>query len=249
MSQKRMPIGVALNGSRYQASRSGLRIMSDSLIAFQPAIELPSNIRPSVSESSSITPAHIDKCCHFPLGSVNLRSTHSISPSLMLLRILPASFAMMSPRMKSRRIHFKAGAGRPARDSRCEQFTWSPSLRAKGAIRNPAPAGLLRRYAPRNDEGGLEGPAPGRDQHPQKHRDRPRHTDLAVEPEADGGAADPDRGGDVGLGLVAQRPHRPAQLRRRHRFEQGVVHDAGFYPFSSSRRRPGSRANQVTAPP
>ena len=39
MSQNRIPIGVALNGSTYQASRSGFRIMSLSLIAFQPAIE------------------------------------------------------------------------------------------------------------------------------------------------------------------------------------------------------------------
>ena len=76
------------------ASRSGFRIMSDSLIAFQPAIEVPSNIRPSVSSSSPITPAHIVRCCHLPLGSVKRRSTHSISSSLIAFRILPASFAM-----------------------------------------------------------------------------------------------------------------------------------------------------------
>jgi hypothetical protein len=80
MSQNRMHIGVALNGSTYQASRSGFRIMSDSLIAFQPAIEEPSNIKPSVSSSSPITPEHMVRCCHLPLGSVKRRSTHSISP-------------------------------------------------------------------------------------------------------------------------------------------------------------------------
>jgi hypothetical protein len=73
--------------------------MSDSLIAFHPAIEPPSNMKPSTSWSSSTTPATIDKCCHLPLGSVKRRSTHSISSSSIRFRILPASLAMMpSPR-------------------------------------------------------------------------------------------------------------------------------------------------------
>src|SRR5688572_13927177 len=71
--------------------------MSDSLIAFQPAIELPSNMKPSVSWSSSTTPEHIERCCHLPLGSVKRRSTHSISSSLILETILPASLAMEMP--------------------------------------------------------------------------------------------------------------------------------------------------------
>src|SRR4029450_2476558 len=65
--------------------------MSDSLIAFQPAIELPSNMKPSVKLSSSTTPEAIVRCCHLPLGSVKRRSTQSISSSLIRDRIVPAS--------------------------------------------------------------------------------------------------------------------------------------------------------------
>ena len=68
--------------------------MSDSLIAFQPAIDEPSNMKPSVSMSSSITPEAMVKCCHLPLGSVKRRSTQSISSSLMRDRIVPALLAM-----------------------------------------------------------------------------------------------------------------------------------------------------------
>src|SRR5581483_1510850 len=68
--------------------------MSDSLIAFQPAIEDPSNMNPSVRLSSSTTPAAMVKCCHLPLGSVKRRSIQSISSSLIRDRIVPALFAM-----------------------------------------------------------------------------------------------------------------------------------------------------------
>ena len=42
-------------------------------------IELPSNMKPSVSWSSSTTPEAMVRCCHLPLGSVKRRSTHSTS--------------------------------------------------------------------------------------------------------------------------------------------------------------------------
>src|SRR6476469_2330852 len=70
--------------------------MSLSLIAFHPAIELPSNMKPSVSMSSSITPEAMVRCCHLPLGSVKRRSSQSISSSLIRDRILPALFAIGS---------------------------------------------------------------------------------------------------------------------------------------------------------
>ena len=41
--------------------------MSDSLIAFQPAIDEPSNIRPWVNASSSISDRSKVTCCHLPL--------------------------------------------------------------------------------------------------------------------------------------------------------------------------------------
>src|SRR5579859_2165439 len=94
MSHTRISIGVAEKGSTHTASRSGFRIMSDSLIAFQPSIEEPSNMKPSVSSSSPTTPATIDRCCHLPLGSVKRRSTHTISWFLIILRMSEALFAM-----------------------------------------------------------------------------------------------------------------------------------------------------------
>src|SRR5690606_27347925 len=90
MSQTTIIIGVALNGSIHTSVRSGFRIMSDSLIVFQPAIDDPSNIRPSSSMSSSITPEAIVRCCHLPLGSVKRRSIHSISSSLIRFTISDA---------------------------------------------------------------------------------------------------------------------------------------------------------------
>ncbi|CDO36260.1 hypothetical protein SPHV1_2310002 [Novosphingobium sp. KN65.2] len=68
-----------------------MRIMSDSLMAFQPSIDEPSNMRPSSSSSSPRTEDTIVRCCHLPLGSVKRRSTHSISSSLIFLR---TSFAL-----------------------------------------------------------------------------------------------------------------------------------------------------------
>ena len=47
MSQTRISDGLAANGSSTAVLASGSRIMSDSLIAFQPAIEEPSNMKPS----------------------------------------------------------------------------------------------------------------------------------------------------------------------------------------------------------
>jgi hypothetical protein len=49
---------------------SGIRFMSDSWIAFQPAIEEPSNMMPSANVSSSNVEMSQVTCCHFPRGSV-----------------------------------------------------------------------------------------------------------------------------------------------------------------------------------
>src|SRR3977135_861490 len=61
---------------------SGIRHMSDSLIAFQPAIEEPSNIWPSAKVSSSIMPMSKVTCCHLPRGSVKRKSAYFTSLSL-----------------------------------------------------------------------------------------------------------------------------------------------------------------------
>ncbi len=68
--------------------------MSESLMAFQPAMDEPSNIKPWVNASSSISERSKVTCCHLPLGSVNLKSTNLTSLSLMSFRTDFASAAM-----------------------------------------------------------------------------------------------------------------------------------------------------------
>src|SRR5258708_6734496 len=65
---------------------SGIRHMSDSLMAFQPAIEDPSNICPSEKVSSSIMVTSKVTCCHLPRGSVNRKSTYLTSLSLIIFK-------------------------------------------------------------------------------------------------------------------------------------------------------------------
>src|SRR4051812_7682663 len=91
-SQVRTRVVSAKNGSIVAVTGSGIRHMSDSLIAFQPAIEEPSNINPSAKTSSSIMPASKVTCCHLPRGSVNRRSTYFTSLSLIDFRTSLAVF-------------------------------------------------------------------------------------------------------------------------------------------------------------
>ena len=49
-------VEAAKNGSMHDELGSGINVMSDSLIARQPAIEEPSNINPSAKASSSTSP-------------------------------------------------------------------------------------------------------------------------------------------------------------------------------------------------
>src|ERR1700759_209999 len=91
MSQVMTMVVSAKNGSIVAVTGSGIRHMSDSLIAFQPAIEEPSNMVPSVKMSSSIILISKVTCCHLPRGSVKRRSTYLTSLSLIDLR---TSFAV-----------------------------------------------------------------------------------------------------------------------------------------------------------
>src|ERR1700689_656369 len=65
---------------------SGIRIMSDSLIPFQPAIDEPSNILPSVKNPASTRRVGIVTCCSLPSVSVKRRSANLASFSLINLR-------------------------------------------------------------------------------------------------------------------------------------------------------------------
>src|SRR5919202_4176480 len=71
---------------------SGIRFMSDSWIAFQPAIEEPSNMMPSAKVSSSMVEMSTVTCCHLPRGSVNRKSTNFTSLSLTIFRTSLAVF-------------------------------------------------------------------------------------------------------------------------------------------------------------
>src|SRR5487761_1989454 len=84
MSQNTIRLGLAANGSITALSGSGIRIMSDSLIAFQPAMEEPSNMMPSRKASSSIVETCCAVCCHLPRGSVKRRSTYSTECSVII---------------------------------------------------------------------------------------------------------------------------------------------------------------------
>src|SRR3954469_15715562 len=122
--------------------------MSDSLIAFQPAIEDPSNIRPSVRLSSSITPEAMVRCCHLPLGSVKRRSTQSISSSLMRESTLPASFAIALPLARPA----KAGLRLTVRPQR--KTHWVPAFAWKQ--RFDSSLGETDSRAARESQGGSE---------------------------------------------------------------------------------------------
>src|SRR6516162_5924246 len=65
---------------------SGIRFMSDSWIAFQPAIEEPSNMMPSAKVSSSTVLMSTVTCCHLPRGSVKRKSAYFTSLSLIKVR-------------------------------------------------------------------------------------------------------------------------------------------------------------------
>src|ERR1700733_10851131 len=82
-SQRRLMVVSSKNGSMTAVAASGIRIMSDSLIPFQPAIEEPSNIFPSVNRSASTRRAGMETCCSLPRVSVNRRSAYLTSFSFI----------------------------------------------------------------------------------------------------------------------------------------------------------------------
>src|SRR5579872_6834228 len=96
MSQTIDIVEAAKKGSIQAEVGSGINVMSDSLIAFQPAIEEPSNIRPSAKASSLIRVWSKVTCCHLPRGSVKRRSTYLTSLSLIALRTSLAVFMFPS---------------------------------------------------------------------------------------------------------------------------------------------------------
>ena len=74
------------NGSSIAVVGSGSSCMSDSWICWNPRIDEPSNIRPSVNTPSPNDPAGTVKCCIVPGRSQNLTSTNSTLSSAMKRR-------------------------------------------------------------------------------------------------------------------------------------------------------------------
>ena len=98
MSQDRIRLVSSEKGSSTAVVGSGMSTMSDSLMPFQPAIDEPSNIFPSVNMSSSTMLAGIDTCCSLPRVSVKRRSTNLTSLSFINFRTsFAADMAWTSP--------------------------------------------------------------------------------------------------------------------------------------------------------
>ena len=74
------------NGSRYAVAGSGSSCMSDSWICWNPRIDDPSNISPSVKTPSPNDAAGTVKCCIVPGRSTNLTSTNSTFSSAIKRR-------------------------------------------------------------------------------------------------------------------------------------------------------------------
>src|ERR1700687_379463 len=65
---------------------SGIKIMSDSLMPFQPAMDDPSNILPSAKKPASTRRVGTVTCCSLPSVSVKRRSANLASFSAINLR-------------------------------------------------------------------------------------------------------------------------------------------------------------------
>src|SRR3984893_4294000 len=85
-------VGAAKKGSTVAVAGSGIKVISDSWIALQPAIEEPSNPKPSANTSSLKIVTSKVTCCHLPRGSVKRRSTYFTSWSLIDLSTSLAVF-------------------------------------------------------------------------------------------------------------------------------------------------------------
>ena len=77
---------------------SGSSSMSDSWICWNPRMDDPSNIRPSVKTSAPNDSAGTVKCCIWPGRSQNLTSMNSTFSSAMKLRTSSALLNINPPR-------------------------------------------------------------------------------------------------------------------------------------------------------
>src|SRR5690625_1975599 len=90
-------------------SSSGIRIMSDSLMPFQPRMEEPSNIRPSSKNDSSTLLAGMLTCCSLPRVSVKRISTQRASLSLIRPRVFDINASVCVASLKGLGVVNKGG--------------------------------------------------------------------------------------------------------------------------------------------
>src|SRR5271165_4815684 len=142
MSQFMTMVEAAKNGSMHAEVGSGMRVMSDSLIALQPAIEEPSKPRPSANASSSTSVWSKVTCCHLPRGSVKRRSTYLTSLSLIAFRTSLAVFMIyLSLSLSNLNMYFpqlvETRGGEPDVSAR------EPLDRIRAGLSGPDPDGFL----------------------------------------------------------------------------------------------------------
>src|SRR5580658_3192434 len=136
-SQRRLTVVSSKNGSMTAVPGSGIRIMSDSLMPFHPAIEEPSNILPSRNRSSSTSRAGIVTCCSLPRVSVKRRSANFTCFSFMSFS---TSLGVMSP----------PGKGR---DRRHSQVPCAAKAAKWSDVAGPVPGLTARRIKPLGSNG------------------------------------------------------------------------------------------------
>ena len=95
MKKFMISVGCWRNGSMYAVVGSGSSSMSDSWICWNPRIDDPSNISPSVKTLSPKLEAGKVKCCITPGRSQNLTSMNC------------TSFFLMKPRTSSALVNIK----------------------------------------------------------------------------------------------------------------------------------------------
>src|SRR5215831_19702036 len=84
----------AKNGSICALAGSGISVMSEASIPFQPAIEEPSKAYPSANIASFTHEPSAVTCCIFPLVSVKRRSRNFTSLSFIILSTSPTDFGL-----------------------------------------------------------------------------------------------------------------------------------------------------------
>src|SRR3569833_1723983 len=86
MSQRMISVASSMKGSITALLASGISTMSDSWMPFQPAIEEPSNILPSLNMSSSAVCAVMETCCSLPRVSVKHKTKNKTTKTKMVLK-------------------------------------------------------------------------------------------------------------------------------------------------------------------